>query len=181
MQGIENVDSEIVAAVEVVECVRVGAEAEIAAFGAGADTVVVAVHYEVAYVVEEGYIEVVIVVEEGYIEDFEVVAIHVGIVAGVVIAIVRTGAGTLPVGSVDDDELVQIHNADVIVELRLGLGVGIGIDMSVAEAGFEDPTSIEIEPKEQHNCCMTSFPDMFGKHKKTLLFWMEQVSDACLG
>lgn len=187
LQGIQNVDSEIVTAVEVAEWVRVGADivagvgaedASVVGVGAEtvsvdeaeADTVVVGVHYEIANVVGEGYTEVVIVVVEGYIDDVEVG-----------IAIVQTGAGTSPVGLVDDEELVRIHNAYVIVEVRLGLGVGIGIDKSVAEAGFEILNSTEVEPKGQHNCCTTNFPDMFGKHKKSLLFGMKQVSDACLG
>ena len=116
MQGIEHVDSEIVAVVEVDDHVRFGADTvtavgvvsvdevgvEIAVFGAAADTVEVAVHYEVANVVGEGYID--------YVE--VVVAIHGGIVLGVEIAIAQTGAETGPAGSVED-AVVRIHNVYV--------------------------------------------------------------------
>jgi len=116
LQGIEHVDSEIVAVVEVDDHVRFGADTvtavgvvsvdevgvEIAVFGAAADTVEVAVHYEVANVVGEGYID--------YVE--VVVAIHGGIVLGVEIAIAQTGAETGPAGSVED-AVVRIHNVYV--------------------------------------------------------------------
>lgn len=95
---------------------------------------------------------------------------------GVVIAV-----GTGPLGLVDDAVLVQIHNVYLILEVGVRLGIGIWIDMSVVEAGLEILTWTEVEPKGQRNCCTTNFPGMFGKHKNTLLFRAEQVSDACLG
>lgn len=106
---------------------------------AGADTVMVGVHCEVADVVEEGYNEDV----DSAIETEVVVAMHEGIVVGVVIVTVLIGAETGNVGFVDDAVLVQIHSVYVIAEMRVGLGVGIGIGIevgigtSVVEAGFE--------------------------------------------
>ncbi|KAK7340010.1 hypothetical protein VNO77_20706 [Canavalia gladiata] len=110
--------------------VGTGTEAVTAVLGAGADTVTVGGHHE-GEIVEGSYIEDVdsaIVIEV-------VVAIHVGIV----VVIVLTGAGTAPVGFVDDAVLVGIHNAYVIVEVRM-LGVVIEIDTFVAEAELEIQT-----------------------------------------
>lgn len=99
LQGIEDVDSEIVAVVDTVNAVGVVSVdevgVEIAVFDAAADTVEVAVDYEVANVVGEGYID--------YVE----------------VVVAQTGAETGPAGSVDD-AVVQIHN--VYVEMRVGLG-----------------------------------------------------------
>ncbi|CAJ1809998.1 unnamed protein product [Sphenostylis stenocarpa] len=130
LQGIEHVDSEIVAVVEAADQVRFGADTvagveDGTANEVGVEDVMLAVHYEVANVAE------------GYTDDVAVVAeMHVGIVLGVVIAIAQTGAGTAPVGLVDD-AVVLIHNVYVVVQMRVGLGIEIGIDPSVVETGFE--------------------------------------------
>lgn len=223
--GIEDVDSEIVAVVEVAECVGAGAETVIVVEaetvivvgvetetvnvagagagavnddGVGAETVNVAgvgvgvgtANIDGAETVDDGWVGVgavnmvavetvivgvhdvvVNVVEEGYIEDVDSAIVT------------EVGPETVTVGLVDDAVIVQIHNGYVTVEVRVGLGVviGNGVDTSVVVTGFEIVNWVEVEPKGQHNCCMTNFQDMHGEHKNTLQFWVKQVFDAFLG
>jgi len=129
LQGIEDVDSEIVAVVDTVNAVGVVSVdevgVEIAVFDAAADTVEVAVDYEVANVVGEGYIDYVevVVAQTDTVEvavDYEVAnVVGEGYIDYVEVVVAQTGAETGPAGSVDD-AVVQIHN--VYVEMRVGLG-----------------------------------------------------------